>query len=196
VSIDTDGVMSTVPFDEQWLEGGIGEGLGEWKIEEFSGVIYIQNGIYWLRDGEGKWIEPKLRGIPREQVKDERDGLRALEGRLDCEICKPGNVCDKIHLQKKSFIGYGQALHSDWDSWLTWQERPHDIDVNYSGKRQHSTTLCRACRTGMRLTDCLHDLSPMLTDSIVSKPHTVPWMEEKRVQVWEILKHYQDEEDM
>jgi hypothetical protein len=184
VSIDTDGIISTVPFREEALFGGIGNGLGQWKIEEFSELIYIQNGIYWLRGEDGEWQKPKLRGIPKEQVKDERKALEALDG--------DGKIC----LTKKSFIGYGQALNSDWKRWRTWEERPHEIDVNYSGKRQHVKLLCRACKQGHKMSERLHDLTPTIPENVVSVSHDLPWMHPKKSETWEILRHYAEADDL
>jgi hypothetical protein len=184
VSIDTDGVISTVPFDDKYLFNGLGDGLGQWKVEEFSEMIYVQNGIYWLKDLDGEWVEPKLRGIPKEQVKDESKALEALSGD------------GKIKLTKESFVGYGQALNSDWSTWRSWKQRDHEIDVNYSGKRQHVRSLCRACRNGSSMVECLHDLAPVIPENVISVPHTLPWMDPKRVETWEILQHYAEAEDL
>ena len=191
VSIDTDGIISTVPFNESTLTNGVGEGLGEWKIEEFEGMIYIQNGIYWLKGSDGEWVEPKLRGIPKSQVKDESLALAALESAFE-DVENAG----KITLTKKQFIGYGQALHSNWNDWLKWKVRPHVIDVNNSGKRRHVKALCRACKYGYKMTECLHDLALVPSKEIESCPHTVPWMNaEEKESAWDIMKHYVNSED-
>jgi hypothetical protein len=184
VSIDTDGIISTVPFREEFLHNGTGEGLGQWKIEEFSEMIYVQNGIYWLKDMKGEWVEPKLRGIPKEQVKDEKKAIEALEGD------------GKIQLTKNSFIGYGQALHSDWKRWRTWETRDHVIDVNYSGKRQHIKMTCRACKAGYKMTECLHDLTPTIPENVVSVSHDLPWMNPKKDSNWELARHFAMADDL
>jgi hypothetical protein len=51
VSIDTDGITSLVPF--HGLE--IGNRLGQWKVEEFDGIIQWQNGVFWLLEKGGNW---------------------------------------------------------------------------------------------------------------------------------------------
>lgn len=183
VSIDTDGVMSTVPFNPLTLGTGEGDALGQWKIESFSGLIYIQNGVYWLRNEDGSWEDPKLRGV-------DKDGLRRANIKLGPdEARKMLANGTKLKLTKKSFIGYGQALHTDWNRWRTWEEIPHEISVEYSGKRQHSHLTCRACRRGFSMDECLHDLSPLLPDTVVSQPHKLPWLDrKKRDHAWEVLK--------
>jgi hypothetical protein len=184
VSIDTDGVISTVPFREEFLQNGIGEGLGQWKLEEFAGMIYIQNGIYWFIGKDGQWVEPKLRGMPKEQVKDERKVLEALAG------------SGKIVLKKNSFIGYGQALNTDWKRWRTWETKEHVIDINYSGKRQHLGVTCRACKAGYNMLECLHDLAPVIPENVVSVSHDLPWMNPKKVEIWELTRHYAMADDL
>lgn len=184
VSVDTDGIMSTVPFDARTLGNGEGTGLGEWKVEKFTGMIYVQNGIYWLRGEDGEWVEPKLRGIPKEQVKDEKKAMKALANG------------EKIEITKRSFIGYGQALQGDWKRWRTWEERPHVIDIENAGKRVHATRFCRACKDGYTMDQCLHDLAPVPQDTLVGQLHVLPWMNPKRPKVWEIVRDYALMEDL
>ena len=61
VSIDTDGITSLTPFASSLP---VGTGLGEWKIEEFQGLVQWQNGVYWLLDQDGEW-QIKSRGLQR-----------------------------------------------------------------------------------------------------------------------------------
>jgi hypothetical protein len=49
VSIDTDGITSLVPFPSL----DVGHSLGQWKVEEYSGIIQWQNGVYWLLGMDG-----------------------------------------------------------------------------------------------------------------------------------------------
>ena len=65
ISVDTDGVTSTVPFKPEWVERGEGEKLGQWKLEEKAGILYAGSGFYWLLDDDGKWSTQKTRGIKR-----------------------------------------------------------------------------------------------------------------------------------
>lgn len=190
VSVDTDGVMSTVPFSPKAFTTGIGDGLGEWKLEEFTGLIYIQNGIYWLKDSEGKWIDPKLRGVDKDAMKRAKVDM---SGEAAIKMLANG---ESLTIHKKSFIGYGQALHGDWGRWRQWEERTHTIDVHYSGKRQHVKFTCRACKGGFGIADCLHDLSPVPADTMESQPHTLPWQNPERVKAWDVMKHYMDTDQM
>lgn len=164
VSIDTDGIISTVPF--QFEPGEVGDGLGQWKLEEYTAIIYIQNGIYWLRNMDGEWLPPKTRGISYGQIGDPEIALRAL--RSD----------GKLHLVRHSFVGYGAALHSkDRSRWRTWEDQPYDIDIARTGSRQHIRKFCRSCNRGLSFSEALHDLALTANfDTRVSEPHSLPWL--------------------
>jgi hypothetical protein len=190
VSIDTDGVMSTVPFSLGAFRTGIGDELGQWKVEEFTGLIYIQNGIYWLKDADGKWIDPKLRGVDKDAMKRAKVDM---SGEAVIKMLANG---EKLSITKKSFIGYGQALNGQWEKWRTWEEKAHEIDIHYSGKRQHIKMTCRACKQGYGMHEVLHDLAPVPADTVISNPHSLPWLDPVRADAWDLLKHYAYAEDL
>jgi hypothetical protein len=187
ISIDTDGVMSTVPFEPEaegsGLETGVGDGLGQWKIESYKGVVYVQNGIWWLKGDGDEWVEPKLRGIPKDRIKDPGLALEAMEG------------SGKIAFEKRRFNGYGMALQQGWDKWRTWEDALHEIDINYSGNRQHIKKLCRACRAGWKMSECLHDLALLPCLDVKSKPHELPWRSEiEELKGWDLVREYMVED--
>lgn len=161
VSVDTDGIISTVPF--QNLANGVGEGLGQWKVDEYDGLLYLQNGVYWLRK-EGVWEPPKLRGIPRTKL-DISEGMAALAS---------GGI---LSLDRRTFVGYGAALQGRRDQWRTWQDQTISINACSAGGRVHLPPACRACHAGKSLTEGLHDLIPVPANDPASKSHTVPWLD-------------------
>lgn len=165
VSIDTDGILSTVPFGS--LPNGEGNQLGRWKVEEFSGIIYIQNGVYWLRDMQGVWIPPKTRGIRAGSIDDPAIAIRALE------------TDGRITLDKHNFIGYGAASRGRRKLWRTWHDSTHTIDVSRGGTRQHASKLCRSCRKNVPMSEGLHDLAQVPPKSLQSFPHRLPWLEDE-----------------
>lgn len=162
VSIDTDGITSIVPFDMASFTTGAGSKLGSWKLEEFSAMVYIQNGIYWTRDKE-KWLPPKLRGIPTKRM-DVEVGRAALKGD------------GVIRLTKHNFIGYGTALNGRRDLWRQWIDMSYEIDIKNSGNRQHVSVLCRACKHKYGFSDCLHDMALIPSRDYQSHPHELPWL--------------------
>jgi hypothetical protein len=166
ISIDTDGITSTVPITKLPLSGE-GDGLGEWKLEEFSGIIYFQNGIYWLRNMDGEWEPPKSRGIPRGKL---GTAERAIEALRDND--------GELTLTRHNFVGYGAALHrKERAVWRTWEDSQYNISIHFSGSRQHSKKLCRACNKGMGLHEGLHDLALSPPKDTESSPHKLPWIE-------------------
>jgi len=164
ISIDTDGILSSVPFGP--LPNGEGNQLGRWKVDEYSGIIYIQNGVYWLRDMSGTWIPPKTRGIPAGQIDDPEIAIQAL--RSD----------GVITLQKHNFIGYGAAARGRRKDWRKWLDSEHRIDVSHGGSRQHSKRMCRSCRAGIGMHEGLHDLASVPRRTLESYPHRLPWLED------------------
>lgn len=163
VSIDTDGITSLVPFPEECFPTGTGNALGAWKLEEFTGMVYIQNGIYWLRDKDN-WLPPKLRGIPTKRM-DVQVGRDALAGD------------GMIRLMKHNFVGYGAALQGRRSEWRTWVDAPYSIDIKHSGNRQHIAPLCRACKQGYGFDESLHDMAIVPSRHYDSQPHVLPWLE-------------------
>lgn len=165
VSIDTDGIISTVPFSN--LPHGEGNGLGQWKLEEFSAIVYVQNGVYWMRDMQGNWQPPKARGIPRGQIGDVDSAIRSL--------AEDGSIA----FRRNSFVGYGAAAHrKDRDSWRTWESREHRVSFKQAGSRIHLPKLCRSCRGGIDLVSGMHDLALIPAKDIESAPHKLPWLED------------------
>jgi hypothetical protein len=161
VSVDTDGIISTVPFGD--LDRGIGDGLGQWKTEEYDALIYIQNGVYWLRK-DGVWEDPKLRGIPHVRMSPDV-GLAGLRG--------DGTIC----LDRHGFVGYGLALGGRRDEWRSWSDSPLRVSAVSAGSRVHTPRSCRACKRGQRLDEALHDLMLVPNRDPVSKPHRLPWID-------------------
>jgi DNA polymerase type B, organellar and viral len=161
ISIDTDGVTSTVPFNENRLPNGVGSGLGQWKLENFTEILYWQNGIYWVRLPEGAckrdhehtsggcWEDPKTRGVPRgsisrrhaEQSFHARFGINSAGDRKSSRT-SPNPA---ISITRNRFIGYRQAMQHQFDTWRQWMTEPVEIEFGGSGKGRHIASLCTEC---------------------------------------------------
>lgn len=181
VSIDTDGVCSTAPFDENALPGGVGTHLGGWKLEHFSGILYWQNGIYWLRNEETpddkeapfgrekdgtprpEWVEPKTRGIPRGSI-DIRTALAAL----DANPARP-----VFQIQRQHFIGYGQALQHRYEEWRNWKPTTTEVVFGGSGKGMHVPDMCPKCKGS---SNPMHTITHFPPLDPYSQPHKLPWL--------------------
>jgi len=188
VSIDTDGVTSTVPFREEKLPSGVGVGLGEWKLESFTGMLFWQNGIYWLRNKAGEWKDPKTRGIPRGTI-DFKRAQAALHGERtfehfsqDQDYPADENANATIHLKRSRFAGYRQAMHNQFAIWRHWKDESVEIEFGGSGKGRHVASMCATC-TITRLgndSSSLHDIVHFPPADHLSRPHKLPWLDEIR----------------
>lgn len=184
ISIDTDGVTSTVPFSPETLSNSVGENLGQWKLEEWTGILQWQNGIYWLRDSDGVWKEPKSRGIPKGSIPFEV-AYKALQG---MDYSRKPYVHPSISIQRTRFIGYGQALRNQFSRWRNWFTEPVKILMggNPMGKAFHFPMLCGACRAAMAgnkpaegSLEGLHTITGTSPSCLESYPHKLPWLEEQ-----------------
>ena len=174
ISIDTDGVTSTVPFDNAKLPMGVGEELGQWKLESFSGILHWQNGIYWLRSMDGEWKDPKTRGIPRGSVGYEcaNNALRStmVGWRIDAKTA--------ISLTRNRFIGYRQSISGNWNNWRKWKRESVAVQFGGNGKGRHVPDMCARCRgvSPAYMNARMHTIIHLWPDKIESQPHKLPWL--------------------
>lgn len=166
VSMDTDGFISLAPVNV--LPNGIGENLGQWKATEYTGILYLQNGIYWLRDGNGNWTPPKSRGIPRKKLDFESviDSIRQNKN---------------LQVSQHMFIGYGLALRGQIDKWRRWVDVPRTIAFGGGGKAQHLPNICPSCKRGYSWGDAMHPLFQVPPDEMYSTPYVLPWLNEENI---------------
>jgi hypothetical protein len=170
VSIDTDGVTSLTPFGD--LPGGKGNGLGQWKCERFTGVLYWQNGIYWLRGEDGVWQTPKTRGMPK--------GTVDIQLALDI-ISKTSDLRDQKNAyftaKKRTFTGYGRALQNQLHRWRTWEEIDNKVMFGGTGKSVHAPEMCGRCSGTPKWPMHTFQILPADQDDMVSHKHVLPWLE-------------------
>lgn len=172
ISVDTDGVTAQCPFPESLVSEGFGDRLGQWKQEKFDGILYWQNGIYWLyKDGEV--IEAKSRGIPKGRISIQ-DAIDALSSANFEAPYRPA----QINLQKTHYVGYRQALAGQHDNWRKWVTTQTTITMGGAGKGAHFPPFCAACKTGE---DRMHTITHLPPKSMESFPHKLPWLEEIKV---------------
>jgi hypothetical protein len=173
ISIDTDGVTSTVPFDVAWLDRGVGENLGQWKLEEHAGMLYWQTGFYWLLDDDGNWSTAKTRGMPRGTV-DASVGLSALNASYY------RSKDDKKHAEftrrRTSFIGYKAALNRG-DMKLAFRWETNDQTVKMGGGNAYRHMVCKKCLNPEL--DMMHTLFQVPPITYINTPHRLPWLEEQ-----------------
>jgi hypothetical protein len=164
ISIDTDGVTSSVPFDS--LPGTVSPALGDWKLDQFDGLLYWQNGIYWYYHN-GNWSAAKARGVPKGRISVDT-ALAALN-----EHDGAGNPA--IRITRNRFIGYRQALQHQFPEWRQWVTESAEIEFGGNGKGRHVRTMCDTCADRSSGLHAIIHFPPAHEDS---RPHTLPWLSE------------------
>lgn len=174
VAYQTDGIYSTRPMGN--LPNGAGTALGQWEVEEYSAMLHLQSGVYWLRDMDGNWLRPKTRGIPQQHME--------FSKALDSLFNKTPLV-----VEQNQFIRFGLAdmRRSGLSLWRTWQINEKDFSFGGNGfgtegKRLHIAASCKECVQGIGHHEGLHTLmlSPKgfpFKDGAQqeSAAHTLPW---------------------
>lgn len=175
VSIDTDGFISLAPVNI--LPNGCGNELGQWKATEYTGLLYLQNGIYWLRDQDGSWLPPKSRGIPRKKLSFD-------------EVLPLVRQNQNLTVNQHMFIGYGLALQQDITKWRKWIDVPRTITFGGNGKAGHRPDNCPVCRKGIGWGEAMHPLMPAIPRTFESRAHKLPWLEEEPPEEYKVLKEW------
>lgn len=118
ISFETDGLISAEPI-------ALPEGphLGDWEVEEYEAITYIQPGVYFLTGKDGN-VKTKTRGfdvmsINEDMVLEGWRTYRDLAIRIDGKPLPP-----HIMGTTKAFVGFGRASEQfEWRSWITMHRR-------------------------------------------------------------------------
>jgi DNA polymerase type B, organellar and viral len=188
ISINTDSVQSLVPLDDVVPTG---TALGEWEGKTYSGGLFWQAGIYYLREELGYdldlnygWIKARTRGIPKGKYNAE-DILIAIRTQTPLEMIR------------NTFITYRTALLGQWELRNTWKSDPDTFAFGGGpgSKRVHfkCTEGCRQSVNGIHRTCGL----PPIRNDIKSHPHYLPWLEEEseikeKIDAWMIELEEED----
>lgn len=179
VSCDTDAVISTEPLDLP-----VSKALGGWDYKKYTDMIYLQNGIYFMKDDKNwKW---KFRGLDNDSLKVETvlEYLSSLDLSIDPTTKEE---YEKRILPGKTtrFIGGRMALKTDVEKWRTWQVSPHNVNIGLTGKRVHRAEFCYSCQvTNKKSSEEMHWLTIAEPYGGISYPHHIPWIEEDSAK-WE-----------
>lgn len=170
ISADTDGITSSVPFPEYLVPEGFGDGLGQWKHTEYTGILHWQNGIYWLRNHDGEWDEAKSRGVPKGRI-----DLRDAQAALAADNIGSMRGIPKLEVMKSHYIGYRQALQGQFDNWRVWEDTIEKIWFGGSpdSKGWHIPMYCQTCQNdGPEM----HTVTHMYPSQLESVAHRLPWL--------------------
>lgn len=195
IAVETDGIYSTAPpeqITERWPDVVFGKQLGEWGVDEYEDVVYLQNGVYLTYNGS-EWTA-KTRGYISTALPFDRVGpyLDTCEPKQKwapltvdngTQFMKLGLAIMRATEKGNLISSHAANLHCRWF--------PDEKVVQPSGalasKRAHSPRHCPACEQGLTLGEGLHRLfihqrlAP--GGGFVSRPYRLPW-ETKEVEEW------------
>lgn len=158
ISIDTDGIMATVPIPIPPDE--VGEDLGQWETEEYEDGIFWQSGMYGLKK-DGKWVKAKTRGIPRGTYEPEQ---------MIAELERGNHT---LRMTRHKFVGYGLAM-SQKHLLNKWIDEDYEYLLGGNGKVIHNELLCKKVCDGD--VHRLVNLNVLHWSAPESKAHYLPWL--------------------
>lgn len=169
VAIETDAIFSTVA-----LPLPISKALGDFGVETFDSITYLQNGLYYATRGL-ETVE-RYRGfdrgsLPYRKVLDYLAIVDRAKQRGKARVPSLTGVTTR-------FIGMGLGLRTSatWRSWTTDRKSVH---IGGGGKRVHIERWCTACRQGLPWRHNLHSVSQTtgaMFGRPYSQPHALPWL--------------------
>lgn len=171
VAVETDGIYTTQPPEA--LSVAFGDKLGEWGVDRYDEMLYLQNGVYHRRIGKD-WLNPKARGLDIASVSQPvvEEYFRG---------CVPGEFNPLTVQMRERFIGLNAALIRGKDERVhdylgRWEAGTREMLPGGSGKRTHIAALCTACRSGNTAWDTAHPLAIRSNAwGEMSAPHHLPW---------------------
>lgn len=161
IAVETDGIFSTEPLDLPEDN----KQLGDWEVETYDGIAYVQSGVYVLCELGCLWRGRKMRGFSRGDF-SVSDVLAKSELLID------------IDATTHRFA----ALKAYWNDnrHTTWIDNTHTLVWGGGGKRAHDSGLCRTCiSSDDAIRDGLHDCY-ITSAGGHSEKHTLPWREDNR----------------
>lgn len=171
VAVETDGIYTTVPPEK--LNMDTGDSLGQWGIDRYDEMLYLQNGVYHRRIDD-LWMPPKARGLDIASV-----AQPIVESYL--RGCQPGEFEPLTVNMRERFVGLnaayvrGRGVHVK-EFLGRWEAGTREMEPGGKGKRAHITSVCGECQTGLSAWDSPHRLA-IRSRSMgeLSTPHNLPW---------------------
>lgn len=171
VAVETDGIYTTVPPEKLFAD--FGDGLGQWGTEVYDEMLYLQNGVYHMRQ-EKLWLPPKARGLDMTSVSQPviEQYFRSLGS---------GEFPALTVQMRERFVGLnaayikGRGIHVK-DFLGKWEAGSREMEPGGKGKRAHIPAKCAECKMGVSAWEHSHGLA-IRTRSVgqMSAPHVLPW---------------------
>jgi hypothetical protein len=127
LAVETDGIYTVAPLDLK-----LSQFLGDWEAEVFDEAIYVQSGVYFMRQGD-TWTKAKTRGMGSSSVGVDRvlDALPTLAP-IETSVHRYGNMSGYL----------GRENH------YQWFDETRTIVWGGDGKRTHLRECCPQCVEG------------------------------------------------
>lgn len=180
IAVDTDSVMSTEPLDLP-----ISKTMGEWDLEIWDDLIFLQNGIYFYKDAYG-WHH-KFRGLDVDSFgltpEDSVDSVMQYLEKLDLRepYSEDGSTLyGPLRGKTTRFIGSKMAMQHNLKNIHkrgTWETARHDVHFGQRSKRVHDHHTCRYCTNDYTPpSEIMHDLRLAAPSEFEPDyPHVLPW---------------------
>lgn len=202
IAVETDGVYTTAPPDQikqGYPDFVVSKQLGEWGMETYDEIVYIQNGVYLVSTGD-EW-ETKTRGINKSLLPPDK----AL---AYVDTCLPSEPWEPLLIDGgEAFLGIGTAIMRSTQpngtliaskanrihcAWFPDQKIVEPAG-SMKSKRIHASPFCEACERGLKLSEGAHQLFIHLRLSggrvKISAPYRLPW-ETREVEQWRSAMHH------
>ena len=171
IAVETDGIYTTMSPERLRME--IGDRLGEWGMDTYDEMLYLQNGVYHRRTGNA-WLPPKARGLDIASVSKE-----IVENYF--RNCSAGAFPVLTVAMRERFVGLnaayvrGRGIHVK-EHLGKWEAGTRDMEPGGKGKRAHIPGMCTECNLGLSAWESPHRLA-IRTRSMgeMSTAHSLPW---------------------
>lgn len=184
IAVETDGIYTTA--DPDTLSVQFGNGLGEWGVDRYDEMLYLQNGVYNRRIDK-EWLAPKARGLDVGSVSQP-----VVESYF--RNCAPGDFAPLSVQMRERFVGLSAALIRDrgarvHDHLGKWEAGTREMLPGGKGKRMHVSSVCAECHMGVSAWEHSHRLT-IKSRSLgeLSAPHSLPWENDARQEETELAR--------
>jgi hypothetical protein len=170
IALETDAVFSMVELDLP-----VSDKLGEWGFDTFDDCIYLQSGVYWLKQDGGEW-HSKFRGMDPDTLTIDKTMRYLAETRLDVDNVKDYSNQSMTGLMRHRFVGSKACLHTGkFDEWRNWKDESVQLMVGNTFKRSHVPATCETCNVTPYANEVAHNLASVPPPSALSYASALPW---------------------
>lgn len=174
IAVETDAIYTTED-PSNWGNLRMGKQLGEWDVDVYDEMIYVQNGMYHYKK-DGEWQGVRSRGMNRGEypIATATEYVQSLSGSPDAQW-------DSMKLTTKPrFIGAGAAIASSESLraiMTSWRSQQKELTLGDTGKRTHIPGACSECAAGISPWEKPHRLAikSRSDGETLSFPRALPW---------------------